>query len=75
MNIVVVIDWVHLCVFVTWGKKQLILRVLLTYLCNTAVRNQKVQGHTCYLTKIFLQGLNHLTVTVSGLVECFGMGL
>ena len=45
------------------------------FMQHSAVRSQKVQGHTCYLTKIFLQGLNHLTVTVSGLVECFGMGL
>ena len=37
---------------------------------HSAVRNRKIQGNTCYLTKFFLHDLNHLTVAVSCLVEC-----
>ena len=53
-------------------RKKLILPVLLIYLYNIVytLHNQKMQGNTCYLIKNFLQVLNHLTMTVSCLVEC-----
>ena len=60
----------HLCVFVTWGKKAIdIMSFINVFIQHSTVCNWNKQGNTCYLTKVvFSHDLNHLTVTVFCLV-------